>query len=147
MISFVWSDHLPLFANRGGTESYTVGHIRELQARGIPARVVSLGLGTEDGRQYYDDIEFVNLKSPKQLSELDDTLVYVNFPFRVPTKQQSFVIFHFPPLDRRSRLVNYKSLLDPSTAIMTNSRFHRSVWAEYLDINPNNRAFSCSWKQ
>lgn len=45
MISFVWSDELPLFAGRGGTESFTIGHIRELVKRGIPARVVSLGLG------------------------------------------------------------------------------------------------------
>lgn len=137
MISFVWSDNLPLYTGRGGTETFTIGHIRELNERGIPARVVSLGLGEDDGRQYYNDIEFLNLDSPEQLSELDDTLVYVNFPYTVPTKKQNFVFFHYPPLDRRSRVVNYRKLLDDKTVIMTNSRFLRGVWAEYLDINPN----------
>ena len=136
MISFVWSDNLPLFAGRGGTESFTIGHIRELMKRGIPARVVSLGLGEEDGRDYYDDIEFLNLESPEELSELDDILVYVNFPFNVPTKNRSFVFYHIPPLDRRTRVVDYKAL-QGDQIILTNSRYLRGVWAEHLDINPN----------
>jgi D-inositol-3-phosphate glycosyltransferase len=136
MISFVWSDELPLFAGRGGTESFTIGHIRELVKRGIPARVISLGLGEEDGREFYDDIEFINLGSPEELSELDDVLVFVNFPFKVPTKRQSFVFYHIPPLDRRSRIVDYKAA-QGNQIILTNSRYLRSVWADYLDINPN----------
>lgn len=136
MISFVWSDTLPLFAGRGGTESFTIGHIRELIQRGIPARVISIGLGKEDGRQFYDDIEFLDIQSPDELSELDDVLVYINFPFKVPTKHQSFVFYHFPPLDRRSRVVDYKSM-QGDQIILTNSRYLRSVWAEYLDVNPN----------
>jgi D-inositol-3-phosphate glycosyltransferase len=136
MISFVWSDTLPLYAGRGGTESFTIGHIRELQERGIAARVISLGLGTDDGREYYNDIEFVNLNSPSELSELDDILVYVNFPFKVPTKHQSFVFFHFPPLDRRNRTFDYHANLGDSVMI-TNSRYTRSLMSEYFDINPN----------
>ena len=50
MISFVWSDTHPMFAGRGGTESFTIGHVRELVERGIPARVITLGLGKNDGR-------------------------------------------------------------------------------------------------
>ena len=137
MVSFVWSDVLPLYTGRGGTETFTIGIIRELQERGIPSRVISLGLGTDDGREFYNDIEFVDLQSPEQLSELDDTLVYVNFPFDVPTKKQSYVFFHYPPLDRRSRVVNYRKVLHSDTAIITNSRFMRGVWADYLDITPN----------
>lgn len=139
MISYVWSDNLPLFAGRGGTESFTIGHIRELHSRGIASRVITLGLGTDDGRKYYPDIEFVNLTSPKELSTLDDTLIYVNFPFNVPTKQQSYAFFHIPPLDRRSRITppSYKKLLHPKTILLTNSRFLRGVWSDNLDINPN----------
>lgn len=136
MISFVWSDTLPLLAGRGGTETFTIGHIRELHQRGIPARVISLGHGTEDGRQFYNDIEFYNLDRPEQLSDLDDVLVFVNFPIDVPTRHQSFVFFHIPPLDRRSRVIDYKSLLSDQV-ILTNSRFLRGCWSDYLDINPN----------
>jgi D-inositol-3-phosphate glycosyltransferase len=136
MISFVWSDPLPLYAGRGGTESFTIGHVRELTDRGIDARIVTLGLGEEDGRQFYDDIAFHNLESAEELSELDDILVYVNFPFNVPTKQQSFVFYHIPPLDRRNRIVDYKALQGDSI-ILTNSRYLRSVWADHLDVNPN----------
>lgn len=139
MISFVWSDHLPLYAGRGGTESFTIGQVRELNARNIPARIITLGLGTNDGREYYDDIEFINLDTSSELSELDDTLVYVNFPFDIPTKHPSFAFFHYPPLDRRSHLAppDYRALLRDDTTILTNSRFLRGLWSEYLDINPN----------
>lgn len=137
MISFVWSDISPLYAGRGGTESFTIGHVRELKDRGIPARIITLGLGKEDGRQYYPDIEFMDLDKPSQLSALDDTLVYVNFPFNVPTRRHAFAFFHIPPLDRRNRIVDYKSALRADTTLLTNSRYLRSVWAEYLDVNPN----------
>lgn len=136
MISFVWSDENPLYAGRGGTESFTIGHIRELNERGIPARVITLGLGTDDGREYYDDIEFLNVDTPEELSDLDDILVFVNFPFNIPTKHQSFVFYHIPPLDRRSREVDYKAR-QGDQIILTNSRYLRNVWADYLDINPN----------
>lgn len=139
MISFVWADHNPLYAGRGGTESFTIGKIRELKSRGIPSRVLSLGLGKNDGRQFYDDIEFVDLDSPKRLSELDDILVYVNYPYNVPTKKRSFTFLHYPPLDTRSsaKPPNYRKLLHPETVIITNSRFMRGVWSEFLGINVN----------
>jgi D-inositol-3-phosphate glycosyltransferase len=137
MISFVWSDKLPLYAGRGGTETYTIGHVRELNERGTAARIVSIGLGQDDGHQYYPDIEFLQLTSPAQLSKLDDIIVYVNFPFKVPTKHQSFVIFHFPPLDRRSDWqYDYLNNLGDQILI-TNSRYMRGVWADFMDINQN----------
>lgn len=139
MISYVWADHLPLHAGRGGTETFTIGHIRELNERGIPARVISVGLGKKDGREFYPDIDFVDFKLPEALSELDDTLIYVNYPFNIPTKRQSYAFFHYPPLDSRSVIDPpcYKKRLHPSTIILTNSRYLRSVWADELDINPN----------
>ena len=128
MISFVWSDTQP--------ESFTIGHIRELTERGIPARVITLGLGKNDGREFYEDVEFLDIESPEVLSELDDVLVFVNFPIDIPTKKQSFVFYHIPPLDRRNRVVDYKSA-QKDQIILTNSRYLRTVWADYLDVNPN----------
>lgn len=137
MISFIWSDQLPLYAGRGGTESFTIGHIRELKERGIDARIVSIGFGTNDGREFYPDIEFLDIEKPAELSKLDDIIVYVNFPHKVVTTHQSFVIFHFPPLDRRAGWqFDYRCQLSGQIAL-TNSRYMRSVWADYLDMNQN----------
>src|SRR5690606_17314816 len=56
VISFVWSPGIPLPAGTGGSENYTVGQVRELNRRGVDARVVTIGLGTADGRAEFDDI-------------------------------------------------------------------------------------------
>ena len=53
MISFVWSPGEPLPAGTGGSENYTVGQVRELNRRGIAARVVTIGLGADDGRDEF----------------------------------------------------------------------------------------------
>ena len=58
MISFVWSPGERLPAGTGGSENFTVGHVRELNRRGIEARVVTIGVGTADGRDEFDDIPF-----------------------------------------------------------------------------------------
>lgn len=142
MISFVWADHLPLYSGRGGTETFTIGQIRELNDRGIPARVISLGLGENDGREFHRDIEFKSIDSPEELSDLDDTIVYINFPYSVKTKKQSYVFFHYPPLDSRwqevddSYKIDYKQNIGNSIVI-SNSRYMRGVWADFLDMNPN----------
>src|SRR5688572_31371849 len=105
MISFVWSSKQPFLAGRGGSENYTAGHIRELKRRGIPARIITLGFGEKDGREDFPDIQFKALRFKEELSELDDTLVFVTYPIDLPTKQQSYAILHcpmerlYPPLD------------------------------------------------
>jgi D-inositol-3-phosphate glycosyltransferase len=133
MISFVWSDDLPVYSGRGGTESYTIGHIRELKERGIPARLITIGLGTEDGRKFFPDVEFLSIKSPVQLAKLDDTIIYVSMPHAIHTKQPSFVIFHCPPEDLRLQSIKFTRAIGSSTLI-ANSRFMRQLWADYLDI-------------
>lgn len=125
-----------MYAGRGGTESFTIGHVRELVERGISARIITIGLGVHDGREFYDDVEFMDIDAPEVLSDLDDILVFVNFPIDVPTKHPSFVFYHIPPLDRRNRVVNYKAA-QKDQIILTNSRYLRTVWADYLDVNPN----------
>ena len=61
VISFVWSPGDVLPAGTGGSENYTTGQVRELNRRGVPAQVVTIGLGEADGRDQFTDIPFVSL--------------------------------------------------------------------------------------
>lgn len=133
VISYVWSDALPVYAGRGGTESYTIGHIRQLNELGLRARLITIGLGEDDGRQYFPDVEFLSLDSPQQLAELDDTIIYVTIPHAVKTRRPSYVILHCPPSDVRMDVSDIENAVTHSTLI-TNSRFMRSLWADYLDL-------------
>jgi D-inositol-3-phosphate glycosyltransferase len=131
MISFVWSSKYPFWAGAGGSENYTAGHIRELQRRGIPTRLLTLNHGTNDGREDFPDIEFKALKSQEELSELDDTLVFVTYPLNVPTRRPSYAILHCPPVRRGGidpqfdiRGLKGKQLLAPS-------KFAAKLWRKY----------------
>lgn len=133
MISFVWSHDIPIYSGRGGTESYTIGQIRELTSRGIPARIISIGLGKADGRQFFPDIEFLDLETPEQLATLDDTIVYITIPRTIKTKKPSFTILHCPPdtvhfpADEFRRGAKYSTLI-------ANSRFMRNLCSKQLDV-------------
>ncbi|HSX35648.1 MAG TPA: glycosyltransferase family 4 protein [Patescibacteria group bacterium] len=132
MLSFVWSDPLPLYSGRGGTETFTIGHIRELLRRGIPAQVLSYGLGVHDGREFFPDIPFHSIDSLSDLSDRDETIIFVGIPRKVPTKRQSFVFFHYPALAQHGSRRDYIRNVGKSK-IITNSRFIRSYWADYLN--------------
>lgn len=135
MLSFVWAHDIPMYSGRGGTETYTIGHIRELIRRGIPARVVSIGLGEYDGRQFYPDVPFVNLDKAEQLSELDDTIIHISLPLNVPTKKPSYVIFHTPPSDLLPHIAAEDLLSAPErSTLITTSRFMRGLWSDHLNI-------------
>lgn len=133
MISFVWSDPLPMYSGRGGTETFTVGHVRELLRRGIPARILTFRPGKTDDRKFFPGITFQKLKSLQELSSLDDTVIYLNIPHAVPTKKQSYVIFHFPPIEQLGRRIDYVEGT-ANSVVITNSRFLRSFFADYLGI-------------
>lgn len=135
MVSFVWSDPNPIYSGRGGTESFTIGHVRELMRRGIPTQILTIGLGKRDGRQYFPDIPFRDIASPEALRDVDDTIIYVNIPHAVRTKKRSYVLFHFPPLDMLGRRIDFIRGVANSTVI-ANSRFLRGVWADYLNLSP-----------
>lgn len=133
MVSFVWSAKQPFLAGRGGSENYTAGHIRELQRRGIPARIITLGYGENDGRDDFPDIEFLALHSKEELSDLDDTLVFVTYPLDIPTKKLSYAILHCPmqrldpPLDING--IDGKHVVVPS-------KFAAKLWGNTLHIRP-----------
>ena len=97
MISFVWTPGERLPAGTGGSENYTIGHVRELNRRGVAAQVVTVGLGTADGRDEFVNIPFLALASTADVSELDGTVVFVTeFPV-VATKRPAYQILHIPP--------------------------------------------------
>lgn len=132
MISFVWSDPLPIYSGRGGSESFTVGQVRELMQRGIDTRIITLGLGKKDGRQFFPDIPFHNIYSTRELKHLDDTLIFVSRPLDIKTKNKSYVMLHTqPPADPRQRSKYLHAVA--GKGIMVNSKFNRSLWAEYFD--------------
>lgn len=134
MISFVWSSKDPFLAGRGGSENYTAGHIRELMRRGIPTRVLTLGFGEKDGRDDFPDIQFKALKSKEELSELDDTLVFVTYAIDVPTKHQSYAILHCP-MQRLDPPFDLKGA--EGKKLITTSRFAAKLWGETLRIRPS----------
>ncbi len=131
MISFVWSAKQPFLAGRGGSENYTAGQVRELQRRGIPARILTLGFGDQDGRDDWPDIQFKSLKSKEELSELDDTIVYVTYPLDVPTKKQTYVILHCPQ-QRLDPPLEIEAIYDKYA--ITTSRFASKLWGKTLRV-------------
>jgi len=132
MISFVWPPGEPMLAGTGGSETYTAGHVRELNRRGIDAQVVTIGHGVKDGRQDFSDIPFLALKNEQGISELPGTVVFVNRAYMVPTKNKSFIILHcsIPNVADKNR---HKEYIDGKTVIAT-SVYSGQQWALYLDV-------------
>lgn len=134
LISFIWSPGNPLPAGTGGSENYTVGQVRELTRRGIPAQVVTVGLGADDGRDEFTDVPFRSLPTLAEVGDLDGTVVFVNEPHQVPTRNPAFVILHNPPPIRereRAFAVEGTRVL----ALIATSRYAAALWARYLDVD------------
>jgi D-inositol-3-phosphate glycosyltransferase len=130
MISFVWSADCSFSGGTGGSESYTVGHIRELRRRGIPARLISLC--SEDKDAHIPDVDLITLDSPEALQTLDDTLVFITYPLDVPTKRPSYAILHCP----LSACPDEYPLFDPAglqhKQLITPSRFASRLWSRSI---------------
>lgn len=134
MISFIWSPGNPLPAGTGGSENYTVGQVRELTRRRIPAQVITVGLGADDGRGEFTGIPFRSLPTLAEVGELDGTVVFVNEPHPVPTRNPAFLILHNPPPTReqeREFVVEGSRVL----ALIATSRYAAALWATYLDVD------------
>lgn len=132
MISFVWPAGEPMLAGTGGSETYTAGHIRELLRRGIAAQVVSVGHGTNDGRKDFKDIPFLSLTRPEQISDLHGTVVFVNRPYPVPTRNKAAIMLHCVTPKNGGRVVNRADIIN-KTMIAT-SIYSGQQWALYLDV-------------
>jgi D-inositol-3-phosphate glycosyltransferase len=134
LISFIWSPGNPLPAGTGGSENYTVGQVRELNRRRIPAQVVTVGLGTADGRDEFTDIPFLALDSVAEVAFLDGTVVFVNEPHVVATRNPAFLILHNPPPIRDV----YRSFAVEGTrdrVLIATSRYAAALWAAYLAVD------------
>ena len=134
MISFIWSPGNPLPAGTGGSENYTVGQVRELKRRGLPAQVVTVGLGADDGRGEFIDIPFLSLATLAEVGELDGTVVFVNEPHPVQTRHPAFLILHNPPpIRERERAFAVEGTRD--RALIVTSRYAATLWSRYLDVD------------
>jgi D-inositol-3-phosphate glycosyltransferase len=134
LISFIWSPGNPLPAGTGGSENYTVGQVRELTRRGIPAQVVTVGLGAGDGRDGFTGVPFLSLPSLAGVGELDGTVVFVNEPHAVPTRHPAFLILHNPPPIREQKRAFAIEGTRERTLIAT-SRYAAALWSDYLDVD------------
>ena len=134
MISFVWSPSERLRAGTGGSENYTVGQVRELNRRTIAARVVTVGLGTADGRDEFEDIPFHSVAAWDDLAGLDDTLVFVSEAPPVDTRHPSHQILHVPPPLRADQQRDVAEGTRNRSLIAT-SRYAAALWADFLDVS------------
>ena len=134
MISFVWELGLPLPAGTGGSENYTIGHVRELNRRGIAAQIVTVGAGTTDGRDEFPGIPFLALRSVSDVGRLDGTVVFVTeFP-AVQTRHPAYQFLHIPPPRRDGEKRRVAEQAHGRTLIAT-SRFGAKLWASFLGID------------
>jgi glycosyltransferase involved in cell wall biosynthesis len=134
LISFIWSPGNPLPAGTGGSENYTVGQVRELTRRGIPAQVVTVGLGASDGRDDFADIPFLALATVAEVGGLDSTVIFVNEPHTVPTRRPAFLILHNPPpIRERKRAFAVEGTRE--RALIATSRYAAALWSGYLDVD------------
>jgi D-inositol-3-phosphate glycosyltransferase len=134
LISFIWSPGNALPAGTGGSENYTVGQVRELTRRGIPAQVVTVGLGAGDGRDGFTGVPFLSLPALAGVGELDGTVVFVNEPHAVPTRHPAFLILHNPPPIRERKRAFAIEGTRERTLIAT-SRYAAALWSDYLDVD------------
>ncbi|OLF05768.1 hypothetical protein BLA60_35260 [Actinophytocola xinjiangensis] len=134
VISFVWSPGNSLPAGTGGSENYTIGQVRELNRRGVPAQVVTIGLGADDGRREFTGIPFRSLPTVDAVGDLDGTVVFVNEPHTVDTSNPAFVILHNPPpIRERERAFLVKGTR--TLALIATSHYAAALWAAYLDVD------------
>jgi D-inositol-3-phosphate glycosyltransferase len=134
LISFIWSPGNPLPAGTGGSENYTVGQVRELTRRGVAAQVVTVGLGSRDGRDGFADIPFLSLATLAEVGGLDSTVVFVNEPHTVPTRHPAFLILHNPP-PIRERKRAFAIAGTRERALIATSQYAAALWSEYLDVD------------
>jgi D-inositol-3-phosphate glycosyltransferase len=130
----VWSPGERLPAGTGGSENYTVGQVRELNRRGIDARVVTVGLGLDDGREEFSDIPFHSVPHLEDVGDSDDTVVFVSEAPHVTTRRPAYQILHVPPPLRERRRAEVADATRDRILIAT-SRYAADLWASFLDVD------------
>jgi D-inositol-3-phosphate glycosyltransferase len=134
MISFVWEPGLQLPAGTGGSENYTIGHVRELNRRGVAAQIVTVGLGDADGREEFPGVAFRSLATVGEVGTLNGTVVFVtDFPV-VATRRTPHRILHIPP-PLRHRHRQQVVAQTRTCGLIATSRFAAELWAGFLDVD------------
>ncbi|MHB8190787.1 MAG: glycosyltransferase family 4 protein [Ferrimicrobium sp.] len=133
MINFIWSPGNKLPAGTGGSENYTVGQVRELIRRGVPAQIVTVGLGVEDGRIEFSDIPFKALNTLEDISKLPGTAIFVNEPHIVDTPSKAFLIMHNPP-PLREKWRSFATAGTKDRCLIATSQYAADLWADYLSL-------------
>jgi glycosyltransferase involved in cell wall biosynthesis len=132
-IHFVWEFGIPLLAGTGGSENYTIGHIRELNRRGVRAEVVTVGVVGPDGRADFHDVPFRALGRVSEVSLLDGIVVFVTeFP-AVTTRRPSFQMLHVPPPAQGQDRARVAVRTRGRTLIAT-SHFAARIWSTFLGV-------------
>jgi D-inositol-3-phosphate glycosyltransferase len=132
MISFVWPPGEPMVAGAGGSETYTAGQVRELIRRGVKSQVVTVGHGTKDGRKDFSDIPFLSLPDASGISQLSGTVVFVNRPYPVPTRNKAAVILHCVTPSLGGHEVRQAEIVGKT--VIATSIYNGQQWALYLDV-------------
>lgn len=132
-IHFVWELGLPLPAGTGGSENYTIGHIRELNRRGVRAEVVTVGVVGPDGRADFPGVPFRALNRVSEVGRLDGIVVFVTeFP-TVATQRPAFQMLHVPPPTQGRDRLRVAASVRGRTPIAT-SHFAARIWSIFLGV-------------
>lgn len=134
MISFIWSPGNRLPAGTGGSENYTVGQVRELNRRGARAQVVTIGLGSDDGREEFENVPFHDVATLKEIGDLDGTVIFVNEAHEVATRTPAYLMLHNPPPIREQHHA-FATAGTRDKALVATSRYAAALWAAYLDVD------------
>jgi glycosyltransferase involved in cell wall biosynthesis len=137
MISFVWSPSalweppFPFIAGNGGSETSTLGYVRELGRRGLDSQIVTFRLGEDDGRESAPGVRFIALEGMADAATVDSPMVLLLQSLPVELPDPAFVSLLLPPLRlpaaaQRARLAG-RRLIVPSHAMAR-------AWGEALDV-------------
>lgn len=133
-IHFIWELGLPLPAGTGGSENYTIGHVRELNRRGVRAEVVTVGVAGPDGRDDFPGVPFRSLETVAEVGHLEGTVVFVTeFP-SVVTRRPAFQMLHIPPPVREADRLRVAARTRRRGLIAT-SQFAANIWSRFLDVD------------
>ena len=96
--------------------------------------MVTIGLGTDDGRDEFAGVPFRSLPKLADIGNLDSIVVFVNEPHLVATKYPAFLILHNPP-PIREKLKEFAVEGTKYRTLIVTSRYARGLWSKYLKID------------
>ena len=136
MISFVWPNFMPFVPWAGGSEVYTLGHLKELRRRGIPTRMIACTPMVAESIARFPDIPLLTLKSEAELSKLDDKLIFVFLPVKIATKHPASLVVHTTikgPLHNDTAAFANNAL--GNMRLITTSKYMSEYWQKELNLS------------